>query len=629
MPQKKNIPKHALHFFTAVILCLGILFPAPWNPPARAAEAGEPVRVACVGDSITYGFTSSNAALHSYPSQLQNLLGDGYEVSNYGKTGYTLMKSGDKPYWGTTEHTNSLNSNPDIVILMLGTNDSKAANWADKDNFLSDLKEMIQGYQELPSHPEIYVCTSPRMSQDYEVMETQSGLNNAVINNEIVPLQKQAAEETGCHLLDVNAFSQKGFTADDFTDYCHPTDVGYQKLANFICGELTGQEVSMEILDDADTPADGSGFSFQGSGWVSGTLATGSLNGGAGTEHYAVVTEENASLHSYEITFTGTRIQVYGHLSPNHGIVTYSIDGGEETEIDAYAASRSGSTLLYQASGLSNGVHTLTAVATGQKNASAQNACIQVDYAKVFTEKSCTCSIESLELSDAVITIPWNQDSAALLLDVRYTVSPCELTAHQNLKPELSFSITDAAEIAVFDSDTRTLTVSGPGTVMVSALLEIPGTGVSSRKDAVFEVVKEGAPAPVIPAVPDLDDSGFSESETEPSTDAALLPAAPTNPESPSKQTVKLTRPVLKVKKSGRRAKLSWKKNINADGYIIQMKTGKGKYKKIAAKKGKATSYTKKKLKQNTVYRFRIRSYKQNGSSKVYSAWSKPVKLRL
>lgn len=69
--------------------------------------------------------------------------------------------------------------------------------------------------------------------------------------------------------------------------------------------------------------------------------------------------------------------------------------------------------------------------------------------------------------------------------------------------------------------------------------------------------------------------------------------------------------------------------NLLGDGYIIQMKTGKGKYKKIAAKKGKATSYTKKKLKRNTVYRFRIRSYKQNGSSKVYSAWSKPVKLRL
>lgn len=109
------------------------------------------------------------------------------------------MKNVNKSYWGTTEHTNSLNSNPDIVVLMLGTNDSKAENWAEKDHFLSDLKEMIKGYQDLSSHPNVYVCTSPRMRDAYENMTTQTGLNNAVINNEIVPLQKQAVEETpGC-----------------------------------------------------------------------------------------------------------------------------------------------------------------------------------------------------------------------------------------------------------------------------------------------------------------------------------------------------------------------------------------------------------------------------------------------
>lgn len=472
MIPRTNFSKRIIFPFAVLLLLSGILAAFLFPSRLQAADGGTPIRIACVGDSITYGYTSANPAANSYPSQLQNLLGDGYAVSNYGKTGYKLMKGGTKSYWGTAEHTNSLNSDPDIVILMLGTNDSKAENWKEKDHFLSDLEEMIMDYQELSSHPTVYVCTSPRMRQDYENMDAKTGLDNAVINNEIVPLQKTAVEETGCRLIDVNAFSQEGFTYEDFTDYCHPTDAGYQKLAAFIYEELIRQEY-------------------------------------------------------------------------------------------------------------------------------------------------CTCAIERLELAGAVLLIPWDKDSITYRLDPLCTLTPCELDAHQDLEPVLDFSVTDTDGIAAFDRDTCTLTLSKPGKITVSVTAAIPDTDISAQTDAVFEVKKEDAPK--------QDEDKNPVEKPDPSEN--VTPPVP-EPETPPVQPIKLARPKLKVKISGTKAKLSWKKDKKANGYLLQMKTGKGKYKKLASRKMKVTSFTKKKLKKNTVYRFRMRSYKKNGSSTVYSPWSKAVKIR-
>ena len=61
------------------------------------ARAAEPIKVACVGDSITQGSGAQKGK--SYPAQLQGLLGEGYLVGNFGVSGRTLLKKGDFPYW--------------------------------------------------------------------------------------------------------------------------------------------------------------------------------------------------------------------------------------------------------------------------------------------------------------------------------------------------------------------------------------------------------------------------------------------------------------------------------------------------------------------------------------------------
>ena len=85
------------------------------------------IKVACVGNSITENIALSNK--HKYPSILQDLLGNGYIVRNYGIGARTMLKKGDYPYWNEERYKEVLAWNPDIVIVKMGTNDAKAKNW--------------------------------------------------------------------------------------------------------------------------------------------------------------------------------------------------------------------------------------------------------------------------------------------------------------------------------------------------------------------------------------------------------------------------------------------------------------------------------------------------------------------
>ena len=111
--------------------------PAPIDPANYTA----PIRVACVGDSITQGAGADPGK--SYPSQLQSILGDKWQVKNFGVSGRTLLKKGDAPYWNEEAFKDAQDFKPDAVIIMLGTNDTKPPNWVHIDKFYSDYKDAI------------------------------------------------------------------------------------------------------------------------------------------------------------------------------------------------------------------------------------------------------------------------------------------------------------------------------------------------------------------------------------------------------------------------------------------------------------------------------------------------------
>ena len=89
---------------------------------------GQKIKVACVGNSITYGAGIVNREKNSYPAQLQVYLGDKYEVRNFGSNGATAFHEGDYPYVQTEAYKQAIAYSPDIVFIKLGTNDSKPQN---------------------------------------------------------------------------------------------------------------------------------------------------------------------------------------------------------------------------------------------------------------------------------------------------------------------------------------------------------------------------------------------------------------------------------------------------------------------------------------------------------------------
>jgi lysophospholipase L1-like esterase len=114
------------------------------------------IRVACVGDSITEGSGADQGM--SYPSQLQQLLGEGWLVGNFGRSGCTLLKKGDFPYWKEPAYRNALGFVPDEVVIMLGTNDTKPQNWRYREEFLGDYLELVESFRILPARPRVHVC---------------------------------------------------------------------------------------------------------------------------------------------------------------------------------------------------------------------------------------------------------------------------------------------------------------------------------------------------------------------------------------------------------------------------------------------------------------------------------------
>ncbi len=129
--------------------------------------SAQPIRVACVGDSITYGLRIIDRKSLSYPKRLQELLGEDYKVENFGANSATAGKKGNRPYTEKSIYTKSLAYEPDIVLLLLGTNDSKKQNWRGAESYMQDLLDIARSYASLPSSPRVFLLTPPKAFSGY------------------------------------------------------------------------------------------------------------------------------------------------------------------------------------------------------------------------------------------------------------------------------------------------------------------------------------------------------------------------------------------------------------------------------------------------------------------------------
>lgn len=196
-----------------------------------------PVKVACVGDSITQGSGAEKGK--SYPSQLQELLGEKWKVMNYGVGGRTLMDSGNMPYMKEKAYQAALASEPDVVVIMLGTNDSKPNNWDKKEGFVPDYTKLVKSFQELKSKPRIWICRPCPVpgAGNY-------GINEAAVQEQI-PLIDKLANDMGLEVIDMHAALEK--TPELLPDRVHPNTEGAGKMAEAAFTALTGKPAPVAV----------------------------------------------------------------------------------------------------------------------------------------------------------------------------------------------------------------------------------------------------------------------------------------------------------------------------------------------------------------------------------------------
>jgi len=189
------------------------------------------VRIACIGNSITDGAGIDMNSEKGYPACLQKDLGTGYLVNNFGVSGRTMLNKGDYPYMKELAWKDAMAFKPNIVIIKLGTNDSKPQNWRYKQDFRQDMQQMIDSLKSLPSHPKIYLATPiPALKKSWDI-------NDSIITKGIIPVILKVARKNRCKVLDlhtsfspyINLLQQDGI---------HPTAMGAAKLAEIIATEI-------------------------------------------------------------------------------------------------------------------------------------------------------------------------------------------------------------------------------------------------------------------------------------------------------------------------------------------------------------------------------------------------------
>lgn len=225
--------KKAVFLFCSVLLIAGGVIFHLWNNGQFKPYHGyvEPkenqIRVACVGDSVTYGMTMKNWSKNAYPFVLRRMLGDEYCVENFGFSGRTVMLSGDRPYMNEKLYNQSLEFNPDIVILQIGSNDSKSYNWKGVEEFKKDYEKLLESYLSLPSKPRVIICTPPP-AFEYKG-KVKYDIEAETISDEIAPAVMAIAIKYKLETIDLMSLFED--SPGLFNDGLHPNEDGALQFA--------------------------------------------------------------------------------------------------------------------------------------------------------------------------------------------------------------------------------------------------------------------------------------------------------------------------------------------------------------------------------------------------------------
>ena len=186
-------------------------------------------KVACIGDSITEGSGLKMQSKTGYPVVLNQLLGKKYTVMNCGRSATTLQKAGDFPYWTAKEFSNVFVFNPQIIIVKLGTNDTKPQNWK-VGNYEKDYQALIDTLKTIKSHPRILLCYPA------PVFKTRWGINDSTVVNGVIPVIDRLAAKNKLQVVDLHEGLKD--QTNNFPDNIHPNEAGAAKMAEIIANAI-------------------------------------------------------------------------------------------------------------------------------------------------------------------------------------------------------------------------------------------------------------------------------------------------------------------------------------------------------------------------------------------------------
>ncbi len=210
--------------------------------PVPVDSYAAPIRVACVGDSITFGYGIREGESH-YPAVLGRWLGNAWDVRNFGVNSVTLLQKGDKPYIKQKAFSDALAFNPDVLVVALGTNDSKQPtmgienvtnNWQFKADFARDYRDLIGAFRKANPKIRAYICLPP------PVFSSIWGMNNLAIRAEMAPAIRNVARDANATIIDFYGPLQGQPTL--FSDTVHPKAEGTALLAAEVFRALTNRQ---------------------------------------------------------------------------------------------------------------------------------------------------------------------------------------------------------------------------------------------------------------------------------------------------------------------------------------------------------------------------------------------------
>ena len=200
------------------------------------------IKVACVGNSITYGYGIENREQNSYPSVLQRLLGNGYKVGNFGHSGATLLSKGHRPYIQQEEYQKALAFAGDIVVIHLGINDTDPRNWPNhRNDFVKDYLTLISSFKKANPKARIVIARMSPLSHRHPRFESGTRDWHAEIQQAIALV----AQQTNAQLIDFHEplyhFPQM------LPDAVHPNAQGAAILAQVVYGAITGDYGGLQL----------------------------------------------------------------------------------------------------------------------------------------------------------------------------------------------------------------------------------------------------------------------------------------------------------------------------------------------------------------------------------------------